>query len=154
MTLADKIVVMRAGKVEQAGTPEELYDNPDNLFVAGFIGSPRMNFLRAALGGGQATLEGGGALPASGTDDQVLVGVRPEHFVDGGQGATDITVTVDVVENLGGTGFVYGSLPTGENVVIEARDRAGLKAGDTVSFGIRPDKVMLFSTSGARLRNI
>jgi lactose/L-arabinose transport system ATP-binding protein len=84
----------------------------------------------------------------------VLVGVRPEHFVGAGQGAADVAVTVDVVENLGGTRFVYGTLSTGESVVIEARERLGLKAGDTISFGIRPERAMLFSTSGTRLRNI
>jgi lactose/L-arabinose transport system ATP-binding protein len=154
MTLADKIVVMRTGKIEQAGTPEELYDNPDNLFVAGFIGSPRMNFLRGTLGGGQVKLEAGGALPAGGTDDKVLVGVRPEHFVEAGQGAADVAVTVDVVENLGGTRFVYGTASSGESVVIEARERLGIKAGDIISFGIRPDRAMLFTSSGTRLRNI
>ncbi len=154
MTLADKIVVMRSGKIEQAGTPEELYDNPDNLFVAGFIGSPRMNFLRGGLGSGQVRLEAGGALPASGAEEKVLVGVRPEHFVEPGQGAADVDVTVDVVENLGGTRFVYGTLSSGESVVIEARERPGIKAGDVLSFGIRPDRTMLFSSSGARLRNI
>ncbi len=154
MTLADKIVVMRSGKVEQAGTPEELYDNPDNLFVAGFIGSPRMNFLRSTLGGGKLRLETGAQWAASGEEGSVLVGVRPEHFVEPGNGAADISVKVDVVENLGGTRFVYGTLGSGESVVIEARERTGIKAGDEISFGIRPERAMLFSSSGTRLRNI
>ena len=154
MTLADKIVVMRDGKVEQAGTPEELYDNPDNLFVAGFIGSPRMNFLRSTLLGGQVRLEAGAEWAAAGSDGPVLVGMWPEHFVAPGTGAADVSVKVDVVENLGGTRFVYGTLGSGESVVIEARERTGIKAGDLISFGIRPERAMLFSPSGMRLRNI
>ncbi|MGB3336124.1 MAG: sn-glycerol-3-phosphate ABC transporter ATP-binding protein UgpC [Devosia sp.] len=154
MTLADKIVVMRSGRIEQAGTPEELYDNPDNLFVAGFIGSPRMNFLRATLAGGKVRLETGDEWAAGGPDGAVLVGVRPEHYVEPGSGAAEVSVKVDVVENLGGTRFVYGTLRTGESVVVEARERTGIKAGDVVSFGIRPERVMLFSSSGTRLRNI
>jgi lactose/L-arabinose transport system ATP-binding protein len=154
MTLADKIVVMRDGKIEQAGTPEELYDNPDNLFVAGFIGSPRMNFLRGTFGAGQLRLETGAEWTAKGPDGPVLVGVRPEHFVDAGQGAGDISVKVDVVENLGGTRFVYGTLGTGESVVVEARERTGIRAGEQISFGIKPDRAMLFSPTGTRLRNI
>ena len=154
MTLADKIVVMRAGKVEQAGSPEELYDNPANLFVAGFIGSPRMNFLRGEVKGGVVTIEaGGGSWPVSAGDQGVLVGLRPEHFVEAGQGTAEVTVTVDVVENLGGTRFVYGVLSSGENVVIEARERTGIRSGDVVSFGIKPERTMLFSPSGLRLRD-
>jgi lactose/L-arabinose transport system ATP-binding protein len=154
MTLADKIVVMRAGKIEQAGTPEELYDNPDNLFVAGFIGSPRMNFLRGNFGGGRLRLEAGAEWAGNGPDGSVLVGVRPEHFVEAGQGAADVSVKVDVVENLGGTRFVYGSLGSGETVVVEARERTGIRAGETISFGIKPERAMLFSPSGTRLRNL
>ncbi|MDB5587135.1 MAG: putative ATP-binding protein transporter protein [Devosia sp.] len=154
MTLADKIVVMRAGKIEQAGTPEELYDNPDNLFVAGFIGSPRMNFLRGAFGGGRLRLETGAEWAGAVPDGAVLVGVRPEHFVEPGHGAADVSVKVDVVENLGGTRFVYGTLGSGESVVVEARERGGIRAGDQISFGIKPERAMLFSPSGTRLRNL
>ena len=154
MTLADKIVVMRAGKIEQAGTPEELYDDPDNLFVAGFIGSPRMNFLRGTIAGGRLRLDAGGDWASAGADQAVQVGVRPEHFVEPGSGAADVTVRVDVVENLGGTRFVYGTLTSGESVVIEVRDRVGIRAGDEIAFGIRPERTMLFAATRARLRSI
>ena len=114
MTLADKIVVMRAGKVEQAGTPDELYDDPANLFVAGFIGSPRMNFLR-----GKAT---------SGSDRARR---RAEPWLEWAavtcssafapstsrSAASDapLSATVDVVENLGGTRYVYATTGSGES---------------------------------------
>ena len=86
MTLADKIVVMRAGKVEQAGTPDELYDDPANLFVAGFIGSPRMNFLRGKATSGSIVLDAGGTVAGTGSGD-VQFGIRPEHFEIGGSDA-------------------------------------------------------------------
>jgi ABC-type sugar transport systems, ATPase components len=154
MTLADKIVVMRDGKIEQAGTPEDLYDNPDTLFVAGFIGSPRMNFLRAVLDQGGVTLEAGprialGGLPGSG---DVLVGVRPEHFVLGGGVAGQLSLLVDVVENLGGTRYLYGTATSGESLVVEVRDQPGIKAGDTVPVGLKADRSLIFRTSGERLR--
>ncbi|WP_332688209.1 ABC transporter ATP-binding protein [Devosia sp.] len=153
MTLADKIVVMRAGKVEQSGTPEELYDNPDNLFVAGFIGSPRMNFLRGRFEGGALRLDAGGQLANAQQDvGEVVVGIRPEHFAVSEPGDGQLSVLVDVVENLGGTRYLYGSVASGEPVVIEVRDRPGIKAGDTVNIGIRADRAMLFHPNGERLR--
>jgi multiple sugar transport system ATP-binding protein len=89
MTLADKIVVLRAGLVEQVGSPMELYNNPANTFVAGFIGSPQMNFLRAdALG-----------------ETAVTMGIRPEHLTLADQG--EITAKVSHVEQLGGETLVY-----------------------------------------------
>jgi multiple sugar transport system ATP-binding protein len=91
MTLADRIVVLRGGIVEQAGPPMELYNNPDNTFVAGFIGSPQMNFLKAAaLGQGGETL-----------------GIRPEHLTIVAPGAGPVTGTVSHVEKLGGETLVY-----------------------------------------------
>jgi lactose/L-arabinose transport system ATP-binding protein len=153
MTLADKIVVMRAGKVEQAGTPEQLYEDPSNLFVAGFIGSPRMNFLPATVGPQDIILPGGKTLSGVGLPiaGDVLVGVRPEHFqIDGGQ--TTFPMTVDVVENLGGTRYFYGSIGAAETVVVEARDRSGIKAGDVVTVGFNVDRALFFQTSGERLR--
>lgn len=153
MTLADKIVVLRAGKVEQAGTPNQLYEDPDNSFVAGFIGSPRMNFLAAKIDGNQLSLGSLAALPIGGSvrQGEVQVGIRPEHFVAAGAGDGDVLVKVDVVENLGGTRFVYGAIGT-EPVIVEARDNLGIKAGDTVPFGIQTARALLFEPGGQRLR--
>ena len=152
MTLADKIVVMRAGKIEQAGSPEELYDNPANLFVAGFIGSPRMNFLRGRATGGRVTLDDGSAIAgAASVDGPLQIGIRPEHLTVGGADAT-LELAVDVVENLGGTRYLYGTAKSGEAMVVEARDQVGIKAGDRVSVGMRADRVLFFAPSGERLR--
>ncbi|WP_338720957.1 ABC transporter ATP-binding protein [Devosia sp. XK-2] len=134
MTLADKIVVMRDGKIEQAGTPEELYEDPDNQFVAGFIGSPRMNFI------------------ASPTDSTVVLGVRPEHF-QLGAGELNFVLKVDVVENLGGTRYLYGATGEGDSLVVEARDGAGIKAGDTVDISVPLRRVYQFGADGRRIRH-
>jgi lactose/L-arabinose transport system ATP-binding protein len=122
MTLADKIVVLRAGRIEQQGTPITLYDDPDNIFVAGFIGSPRMNLLAAtimAIAGQDVTVEPD-AFPGNivtvrrrGTGgevgDKVTLGMRPEHFVEAGGAAATLTATARVVEQLGGVSYVYAT---------------------------------------------
>ena len=153
MTLADRIVVMRAGAIEQAGRPEELYENPDNLFVAGFIGSPKMNFMPARLAGGTVDLGQGAtlAMPGLPGNGAITVGVRPEHFVFGA-GDAEIEVKVDVVENLGGTRYVYGTLASGDAVVIEDRDLHGFKAGDVMKAGIVTGKTLVFDADGRRIR--
>ncbi|TIP08514.1 MAG: ATP-binding cassette domain-containing protein, partial [Mesorhizobium sp.] len=119
MTLADRIVVLKAGNVEQIGAPLDLYDDPANRFVAGFIGSPKMNFIAAKvvdLSNSAATVElvnhGGarlrkplcGPLPAPGAE--VVLGVRPEHFFEAGEGDCDIPVKADVAEHLGSVSYV------------------------------------------------
>ena len=154
MTLADKIVVMRAGKVEQAGSPEALYDDPVNSFVAGFIGSPRMNFLPGSASEGQVILADGTSFPLPGlaSTGPVDIGIRPEHFIIGDGGAAPLDLLVDVVENLGGTRYLYGSLPSGAMLVVEARDRPGIRAGDRVRIGAQPGRVFVFDAMGQRLR--
>jgi lactose/L-arabinose transport system ATP-binding protein len=154
MTLADRIVVMRDGKVEQTGTPEHLYEDPENLFVAGFIGSPRMNFLRARPNGsGTVILEGGATLLASNANaDAILVGVRPEHFVPPATADVVLDLHVDVVEYLGGTRYIYGTLSSGEALIVEARDMPRPKAGDPIQIGFNTARTLLFSTAGQRLR--
>jgi lactose/L-arabinose transport system ATP-binding protein len=157
MTLADRIVVMRDGKVEQTGTPEDLYEDPENLFVAGFIGSPRMNFLRAKPNGsGQIALQGGATLTApnldASSDAAVLVGVRPEHFVPPATADVVLDLHVDVVEYLGGTRYIYGTLSSGEALIVEARDMPRPKAGDPIRIGFHTVRALLFSNGGKRLR--
>ena len=154
MTLADQIVVMRAGNIEQVGSPQQLYEDPDNLFVAGFIGSPRMNFMKAALSGGAAALAAGARLPAPGLADaaDVLVGLRPEHFVVGAPAEPAFDFKVDVVEYLGGTRYLHGAATSGETLVVEARDALQVRPGDIVRIGAPAGRALLFAASGARLR--
>ncbi len=120
MTMADRIVVMHDGKVEQIGSPLELYDRPGNLFVAGFIGSPAMNFIKGTLcrTNGDAWVEAPGGVRlaagphAAGREGQeVVYGVRPEHLAVVGQGeAAAVPATVTVVEPTGADTFVYGEI--------------------------------------------
>jgi lactose/L-arabinose transport system ATP-binding protein len=164
MTLADKIVVLRAGRVEQVGSPLALYDDPDNMFVAGFIGSPRMNFLPAEVtsaSAGKATVSLptlGGAKAAFSLarnklakGDEVVFGIRPEHF--SADGAAKLAVEIDVVENLGGTAFAYARTADSAPLTIEIKGNRGLKEGDTLNTGFDPRNAFLFDkTSGARIR--
>jgi lactose/L-arabinose transport system ATP-binding protein len=153
MTLADKIVVLRAGRVEQVGPPDSLYDDPVNKFVAGFIGAPRMNFLRGTLADGRLSLAAGLALSfASSRHGEIQAGVRPEHLAVGGGEAT-MEVMVDVVENLGGTAYIYGKTVSGEDIVVETRDRMRVHVGEKVPVGHIPGRILVFSPEGERLRD-
>ena len=154
MTLADQIVVMRAGNIEQVGAPQRLYEDPDSLFVAGFIGSPRMNFLKGALSRGVAALAAGPRLPAPGVADaaEVLVGLRPEHFVVGAPADLAFDFNVDVVEYLGGTRYLHGTTTSGETLVVEAREALHVRPGDVARIGAPASRALLFAPSGARLR--
>ncbi|WP_433268671.1 ABC transporter ATP-binding protein [Actinosynnema sp. CS-041913] len=126
MTLGDRVVVMRGGAVQQMGAPQYLYDHPANLFVAGFIGSPSMNFVPAGLEGGTLRSPLGdipltdrvrGLLAAADAPREVIVGLRPEHFEDARlvdesvrSGGVTFTSHVDVLESMGSDKFAYFSL--------------------------------------------
>ncbi|NRG16610.1 sn-glycerol-3-phosphate ABC transporter ATP-binding protein UgpC [Rhizobiales bacterium] len=162
MTLADKIVVLRSGRVEQFGTPLELYENPANAFVAGFIGSPKMNFLNAIAtdgGAGRVKLGGDGPtldLPIEGaalkSGTTVRVGIRPEHMDKSGDADVSLPLTVEVVEHLGGTSYVHGRLPDGEIVVLERRGYDTHRVGETVEAAFSLSDVRVFDEGGLRLR--
>lgn len=155
MTLADKIVVLRAGKIEQVGAPLELYGNPDNRFVAGFIGSPAMNFVTAEVGAkGQLTAKGLNAsfatavqLPAKG---QVTVGLRPQqlHLKAG------TSHVVEIVEALGGVTYVHLLASTGEKLVVETKGSEVPKLGAKSSVGFDAADALIFAANdaGKRLR--
>jgi multiple sugar transport system ATP-binding protein len=130
MTLGDRVAVMRLGVLQQVASPQELYDYPSNLFVAGFIGSPAMNFmpgtmeegkLRTALGDMTLSGEQRQAVEAEGAGREVIVGIRPEHFEDAALVPQDLVqkglvfnTTVDVIESLGSDKFIYFSQSLGE----------------------------------------
>ncbi|MGL4236746.1 ABC transporter ATP-binding protein [Tabrizicola sp.] len=154
MTLADKIVVLRTGRIEQVGRPLDLYNNPDNRFVAGFIGSPAMNFVAGVVEGPGAVLTKGlgqpvatgAALPAKGTE--VTVGLRPQH-VKIGAGETH---RVELTEALGGVAYVHLTAPSGEKLIVERHDQISLEPGSMVGVGFDAKDAMLFDKEGARLR--
>ncbi|GIT91145.1 ABC transporter ATP-binding protein [Jannaschia pagri] len=152
MTMADKIVVLRDGRIEQVGAPLELYRNPDNRFVAGFIGSPSMNFLAGTVRDGAVHVPALGtsvtptvSLPSDGSD--VIVGMRPEHLtlVPGG------ALSVDLTEALGGVSYAYLSAPSGEKMIVEERGDERSSEGDTVGVAIEPQRIMVFD-AGTELR--
>ncbi len=153
MTMADKIVVMQGGKIEQVGAPLELYDRPANTFVAGFIGSPAMNMMPGEVNRGAVVLEDGTRLPlppgfAVADGREVTYGIRPEHLAVGPSG---IAGTVAVVEPTGSETHVV--LRAGDrDVVAMFRDRVSLRPGDALTFAPDATKAHLFDrASGVRL---
>ena len=157
MTLADKIVVLRSGKIEQIGRPVDLYRDPDNIFVAGFIGSPKMNFMDAtALGNGTLALGETVFRPTLRTNltagQKVVVGVRPEQFDKAGANAVQLMLAVEVIENLGGSSILYGALATGEKLLVEKRGIQELRPGDSVNAGFAASEALIFNGEGVRIR--
>jgi ABC-type sugar transport system ATPase subunit len=154
LTMADRIVVLRAGRVEQAGKPLTLYEDPDNAFVAGFIGSPRMNFLSGivapsgpiAVGGTEIENLTSTVLEAGRT---IQVGIRPEHL--GALDGDGFNIEVGFVEALGATSYVHATLPTGEMLVAECR-AAPPGIGHKLTVRFAPEDVRLFDGDGARIR--
>jgi multiple sugar transport system ATP-binding protein len=161
MTLADRIVVLDAGLVRQFGAPLELYQHPHNRFVAGFIGSPRMNFLPCAVdgvAGGTANLRLGAdtVLPiamngAAAGPPPVEIGVRPEHLRADGAGDATLNGKVVTIERLGAESFLYVDLGSPEPVVVKSEAASPLKAGDQVRVGIPASAVYLFDADGTCL---
>ena len=164
MTLATRIVVLRDGRIEQFGTPDELYSDPDNMFVAGFIGSPRINLVPARITGrtesGAARLDvpelglsGLEVMPRSrGAElpEDVIVGIRPEHF-DAGPGEHEVTLACSIIERLGGVSYVYTDPGRETAVTMELRGATSVRAGDSVSASIEARNCFLFAPDGARL---
>jgi multiple sugar transport system ATP-binding protein len=164
MTMADKIVVMHDGLVEQIGAPLDLYDRPSNLFVAGFIGSPAMNFLRGTIRvNGAALFSGvnGLRLPLSGTPPNangmpIVYGIRPEHFTIADDGAE---AEVQVIEPTGSETQVVAKFAgssgqdNGQDVIAVFRERHTFKPGDKIRLKPDPGLVHLFDeTTGQRLK--
>ena len=160
MTMGDRVAVLKDGLLQQVDTPRNLYDNPTNAFVAGFIGSPAMNLLTAPIIGGKAMLGNLGiAVPASAGSD-VTVGVRPEGFTPASDG---FHVLVEVVEELGSDAFVYGkpadtnvkfanSGDEGAQIIVRWDPKNPPKPGETIAVTANPTAVHLFnSTSGGRI---
>ena len=155
MTLADKIVVLRGGVIEQVGAPMDLYRDPDNKFVAGFIGSPAMNFLSAVVKDGLVDVPGletsvdlPVTLPAEGT--AVEIGLRPEHLT---LDPTGTTHRIEMTESLGGVSYAYLKGTSGEKIVVEERGEIRSTEGDTVGLILDAASARLFdAASETRIR--
>ncbi|WFU11109.1 sn-glycerol-3-phosphate ABC transporter ATP-binding protein UgpC [Rhizobium sp. CB3090] len=161
MTMADKIVVLNGGNIEQVGAPLDLYNKPRNKFVAGFIGSPKMNFLDAKIvasddGSAVIDLNGqtvrlprrlGGLQPGQ----PVTLGARPEHLNVGDRGLALGNARVDLVEHLGGQTILYVTLHGGQALTVALEDQQAIRAGETVSIHIDPERCHLFGPDGVTL---
>jgi len=166
MTLADRIVVLAAGRIEQVGSPLALYEHPDNVFVAGFIGSPKMNFLEATVasadsGAAVVRLQSGAQIRCvvdasrAAVGDKVTLGVRPEHFEAAAPGATDnvIATSVTFVESLGSTTHAYCDFPgAAETLVCELDGATRLRNGAPLSLAIPAARTYLFDAAGQAFR--
>jgi len=163
MTMGDRVAVMKLGELQQVDTPLNLYDKPNNLFVAGFIGSPQMNLIEAKAGKeGQAQIgnylvpvDPGAAKQLGAGHTNITVGVRPEAWrvVSDGQGGLPVDVTV--VEDLGADGFVYGTCDVEgapSNVIVRVSGRDKVRKGDRIYVTTDPHNVHVFDTdTGERL---
>jgi multiple sugar transport system ATP-binding protein len=157
MTMADKIVVLQAGIVEQAGTPLELYHHPRNLFVAGFIGSPKMNFLPVTVtaadpSGAVVQLPGGSTVTVAvqpghlRVGDAVTLGIRPEHLRPSEAG--ELQGEVMVVERLGGETFLYTQITGGDMLVIQADGEIPTRVHERIAIRLNPAHCHLFDAGG------
>jgi sn-glycerol 3-phosphate transport system ATP-binding protein len=165
MTLADRLVVMNAGVAEQVDTPLAIYERPASRFVAGFIGSPAMNFLDAEvseagdvrLSGGAAELRGNGAFRKH-AGRAVTLGVRPEHLrpATGESANNGVALHVDLVETLGADTLAHGRLGTdGHRLTARLPGTMAVRDGDSVPLTVAPDIMHLFDRdSGRRLEGV
>jgi len=169
MTLADRIVVLSSGRIEQVGTPLELYEHPRNLFVAGFIGSPKMNFIACELVEAQpegcSVRTGAGALVRCAVDARsaqpgqpLTLGIRPEHFVVGAAAAaaaSQLEVGVTFVESLGGSAQGYCSYPGVDDALTFVVDgRVRVKSGEPMRIGVPEEAAYLFDAQGLALKRL
>jgi len=161
MTLANKIVVLNAGRVEQIGAPLDLYNAPVNTFVAGFIGSPRMNLIEAEVVGddGGVALQAGGqriAIPAQegiAPGQKVTFGARPEHMAIVGEGEGDITASVDLTEQLGGETYVYCTADGLPQLTVHQVGQLPVHRGETVHLRLDRSSMHLFAADGGVIVN-
>ncbi|MCY3672011.1 MAG: sn-glycerol-3-phosphate ABC transporter ATP-binding protein UgpC [Alphaproteobacteria bacterium] len=160
MTMADRLVVMNQGVVEQTGTPRQIYRHPGSTYVAGFIGAPAMNLLPATLSDGGAVVEGGGmgriALPNGAGPDRsgrrVVLGIRPEHLAvvaDGSEGL--LSARLLYAEDLGASRLLHCAVGDDE-LIVHTQDETGDRPGDTLRLAADPANLHLFDAeSGRRL---
>ncbi|MEM9779656.1 MAG: sn-glycerol-3-phosphate ABC transporter ATP-binding protein UgpC [Pseudomonadota bacterium] len=153
MTMADRIVVLRGGQIEQIGKPLDLYNAPANKFVAGFIGAPQMNFLNGTLHGQTLTLDCGVTreVPvAEGSAMPVTLGVRPEAIAVSLEGEGDTQVQVQNFEQLGAITYIYTAFPNGETLTVQLAQQIPLSRGQSIGVRFDPAGFHIFGGEGAR----
>ena len=146
-------MVLNKGRIEQVGTPYELYNAPANLFVATFIGSPKMNMLAATAAGGTVEIAGLGALPLPAdkqADGKISIGVRPEQ-VTIGAGELRVEGTITLVEYLGSEVFLYVRVASGDTLLVQAPGQSQYKIHDAITLGINSKEAHYFNEKGLRV---
>lgn len=164
MTPADRIVVLDRSRIVRVGRPLDLYDDPDTLFVAGFVGSPKMNFLRgrvASVARGEANVElpafeglARARLDASHVADgePVTAGIRPEHLDLVPEGEAAMRIVSDAAEHLGDISYIHAKPRGGEQIVLARRGSWDFRKDEILTLRNRPDRTYLLDGSGRRLR--
>ena len=143
MTLADRLAVINNGIIEQLGTPIEIYNNPQSIFVAGFIGSPQMNFLDAELKN-NVLKTASFTIPnfLSNFNGEVILGIRPEHFLPSNKG--EINISVDLVERLGSDNLIYGEMNGKKDFCYRSPGNVSVNIGDKLTLNIVDNKFYVF----------
>ena len=153
MTMADRIVVLRGGNIEQVGRPLDLYNHPANKFVAGFIGAPQMNFLNGSLDGTALKLDSGITREVAVADlaqMPVTLGIRPESIGVSLEGDGDAQVKVQNFEQLGAVTYIYAAFENGEPITVQLPHQIPLKRGQTIGVTLPTDAFHLFGGEGER----
>ncbi len=157
MTLADRIVVLHAGRIEQVGTPLELYNHPVNQFVAGFIGSPRMNFIpgTAETGGLFRLADGTSSLvlhETMGMTGPMTLGIRPEHLVLAGQETPDFWLEIEIIEKLGSDSYLYGRMPDGTPITVRSPLENPAERNQRLGIRLDRSRLHIFDKAGLAIR--
>ncbi len=166
MTLADRIVALDYGEIKQVGTPAELYDRPANLFVAGFIGSPKINLLSATVldsndAGTRVSIDGktdtAVTIPVDGLqqNDSITLGIRPEefHIIEGdGSNAGDLTLagSINTADRLGNITYAYVDVGLPRNITVQTFMKRNIETGRAVKLSVPPERITVFDPSGSR----
>jgi multiple sugar transport system ATP-binding protein len=158
MTLADRIVILKGGEIEQVGTPDEVYNKPASVFVGGFVGSPAMNFAKASVRGVDLVFANGDRIPVSALRENcqagaregrdVIVGIRPEHFAIG-TSSVSLTCDVQVVEPLGSDTLIHFAIGS-ETLTARMPPETRILAGETLKIAVDPTKIHLFDAQTER----
>ncbi len=153
MTMADRIVVLRDGRIEQAGRPLDLYNRPANRFVAGFIGAPQMNFLEGRVRQGRLSLDSGLTRRlqlASGRDGGVTVGIRPEAVGVSIEAPGDMRAKVRNFEQLGSVTYIYAAFENGERLTVQLAEQVPLRRGQAIGVRLPTDSFHVFDGESGR----
>ena len=154
MTMADRIVVLRDGNIEQIGKPLELYNHPANKFVAGFIGAPQMNFMAGSLDGKVLKLDNGITrdvpVRETGTAQPVTLGVRPETIDVSLDGHGDEEIIVQNFEQLGSVTYIYGTFANGETLTVQLAQQIPIERGQTVGVTLHTKDFHIFGGENER----